>query len=277
MLGAIEAGGTKFVCAIGKASGEIVDETRIETRGPKETLDDVIAFFRREEKYEAFGIGSFGPIDVRRGWITSTPKQGWKNFDIVGAVRDAFRVPIGFDTDVNAAALAEARWGAAKGLRTVLYVTVGTGIGGGAITEGALLHGLVHPEMGHIRVPHDLARDPYKGACPYHGDCLEGLASGVAMKARWGEEPENFPAAAYELEAEYLASACMTWICTLSPEKIILGGGVMQPHLFPLIRERVRGLMNDYVEAPEIVSPGLGNLAGVMGALALAADLVKDE
>jgi fructokinase len=277
MLGAIEAGGTKFVCAIGTASGEIVDDARIETRGPAETLDDVIAFFRRADKYDAFGIGSFGPIDVRRGWITSTPKQGWKNFDIVGAVRRAFDVPIGFDTDVNAAALAEGRWGAAKGLRTVLYVTVGTGIGGGAITEGRLLHGLVHPEMGHIRVPHDLVRDPYQGACPYHGDCLEGLASGVAMKARWGVEAANFPAAAYELEAEYLASACMTWIATLSPEKIILGGGVMQPHLFPLIRERVRALVNDYVEAPEIVSPGLGNRAGVMGALALAADLVKDE
>jgi fructokinase len=180
--------------------------------------------------------------------------------------------------------LAEARWGAAQGLQTAIYVTVGTGIGGGALVQGSLLHGLRHPEMGHIRVPHDRKSDPFPGLCPYHGDCLEGLASGPAIEARWGAEPSTLPAdhPAFELEAEYLAHACINWICTLSPQRIVLGGGVMEPHLFPPLRKRTRALLNGYIDAPEladqidayIVPPALGNRSGILGALALAADAV---
>jgi fructokinase len=283
-IGAIEAGGAKFICAVGTASGELLDEARIPTRDPVETMADVIAFFRdRGGDLAALGIGSFGPIDLRResphyGFITSTPKEAWRNFNFVGALRKAFNVPIGFDTDVNAAALAESRWGAGRELRSMLYVTVGTGVGGGAITEGALLHGLLHPEMGHIRVPHDLDRDPFPGICPYHGDCLEGLASGLAIEARWGVPPPTLPPdhAAWRLEAEYIGLACVNWICTLSPERIVMGGGVMQAHLFPSIRECASSLLGGYVEAIDgkemdsyIVPPGLGGRAGILGALAL--------
>jgi fructokinase len=248
-------------------------------------MDEVISFFRRwNGELAAFGIASFGPVDLRRdspthGFITSTPKLPWRQFDLVGTIRQAFPVPVGFDTDVNGAVLAEALWGAARSLETALYVTVGTGIGGGAIVEGSLLHGLRHPEMGHIKVPHDRERDPFAGLCPYHGDCLEGLASGPAMEARWGVPPATLPPdhPAFHLEAEYLALACMTWICTLSPQRVILGGGVIQPHLFPLMHDRARSLLARYIDAPEvteqidryIVPPGLGNQAGILGALAL--------
>jgi fructokinase len=288
LLGAIEAGGTKFICAVGTPSGRLIDETRIPTRTPSETISDILSFFlARSQKVAALGIGSFGPIDIRTGsptygHITSTPKLAWRHFDIVGALGSALNVPIGFDTDVNAALLAEAKWGSAKGYQTALYITVGTGIGGGALTEGSLLHGLLNPEMGHIRVPHDREDDPFPGSCPYHGDCLEGLASGVAMEARWGIDPSALPTGhpAYRLEAEYLSLACVNWICTLSPERIILAGGVMlQAHVLPLIRDRTRLLLNGYVEAPQIqerledyiVPPGLGHRAGVLGALILAA------
>jgi fructokinase len=287
-VGGIEAGGTKFICAVGTTSGELSEETRIPTRTPAETLAEVIAFFRpHETEIAALGIGSFGPIELRRGSpaygrITATPKLAWRDFDIVGAIRRAFPVPIGFDTDVNAAMLAEAHWGAAQGLETAVYVTVGTGIGGGAIVDGSLLHGLRHPEMGHIHVPHDRDSDPFVGLCPYHGDCLEGLASGPAIEARWGAEPSTLPAdhPAFQLEAEYLAFACLNWILTLSPQRIVLGGGVMEAHLFPLLRERTRSLLNGYIDAPEladqidayIVPPALGNRSGILGALALAAD-----
>jgi len=190
-------------------------------------------------------------------------------------------LPVAFDTDVNAAALGEARWGAAQGLDTFLYLTVGTGIGGGGMANGRLLHGLIHPEMGHIRVPHDLRADPFSGGCPFHGDCLEGLASGPAMEARWGRRAETLPPehAAWDLEAHYIALGLATWICTLSPQRIILGGGVMrQVHLFPRIRAQVLALLNGYIQAPEImervaeyiVPPGLGGDAGVLGAIALA-------
>ncbi|HET9282548.1 MAG TPA: ROK family protein [Candidatus Angelobacter sp.] len=286
VFGAIEAGGTKFVCAIGTNSGSIIHSIRIPTRAPAETMADVIAFFQNcGRPISAFGIGSFGPIDLNPasstyGFITSTPKESWRNFDLAGTIRRAFNLPVAFDTDVNAAILGESQWGAAQGLETALYVTVGTGIGGGAIVTGKPLHGLVHPEMGHIRIPHDFAHDPFPGLCPYHGDCLEGLASGPAIKARWGIAASELPAdhTAFNLEADYLASACVNWICTLSPQRLILGGGVMQPHIFPLLRERTRSLLNDYVNAPEIteridhyiVPPALGNQAGVLGGLALA-------
>lgn len=288
LLGAIEAGGTKFVCAVGTPEGELVRQTRIPTTSPAETIERVVAFFQSGgEALAAVGIASFGPVELdpgspSYGFITSTPKLGWRNFDLVGALRTALRVPVAFTTDVNAAALAEGRWGGAQGLRTFLYVTVGTGIGGAAMIGGSILHGLSHPEMGHIRVPHDLTRDPFKGICPYHGDCLEGLASGPAMEARWQVSASALPVdhPAWALEAEYLALACVNWICTLSPGRIVLGGGLMRPHLFPLLRERVASLMNNYVEAPELssrleqylVPSALEGRAGVLGGLMLASE-----
>lgn len=284
-FGAIEAGGTKFVCAIGTASGELLRDERIATTTPAETLDSVGLFFRAHGGgLTAVGLASFGPVGLDPGgldfgFITSTPKMDWRYFDIAGEVRRRLGVPVGFDTDVNAAALGEASWGGARGLRTFLYVTVGTGIGGGAMVEGSLLHGLRHPEMGHIRVPHDLERDPFVGVCPYHGDCLEGLASGPALEARWGAPPSTFSPEhpGWVLEAEYLALACVNWICALSPQRILLGGGVVRPQLFPLLRKRVSVLLNDYVRLPEIVPPELGERAGVLGALALATRISGDR
>ena len=199
MFGAIEAGGTKFVCGIGTGPDDL-KTIQFPTTSPQATLAIAIEFLRGQSRGElrAVGIGSFGPIDLHStsltfGYVTSTPKAGWQNYNLAGTVRDALAVPVGFDTDVDAAALGEARWGAAQDLSDSLYLTVGTGIGGGAIINGRVLHGLVHPEMGHIRVPHDLASDPYPGCCPFHGDCLEGLASGPAMQARWRIAAEDLP------------------------------------------------------------------------------------
>jgi fructokinase len=225
-------------------------------------------------------------VDLERGSpnygsITSTPKAGWQNCAITKTVSNALVKPVAIDTDVNAAALGEHRWGAAQGLSDFMYLTVGTGIGGGAMINGHLVHGMLHPEMGHIRVPHDLARDAYRGICPYHGDCLEGLATGPAMEERWGRKADQLPPdhPAWALEAHYLALALCTWVCTISPKRILLGGGVMQQaHLFPLIRKELAELLNGYIRTPEIMSgmddyvapPALGSRAGVLGALALA-------
>ena len=207
--------------------------------------------------------------------------------DIAGTFRAAFHVPVGFDTDVNAAALAEWRWGAAQGLDTFVYLTIGTGIGGGGMVNGRLMHGLVHPEMGHMRLPHDLVADPFAGTCPFHGDCLEGLASGPAMNARWLQPAEQLPDdhPGWALEMRYLAFALVNIICTLSPERLILGGGVMsKKQLFPLLRQEVRDLLNNYVRAQRldaiddyIVPPWLGERAGVLGALALAEQAVEES
>jgi fructokinase len=276
-LGGIEAGGSKFVCGAGSGP-EDAEFAEFPTTTPEETIRQAIDFFRAGELVASVGIASFGPIDPNPesptyGYITSTPKLAWRNFDFAGAVRQALGVPVAFDTDVNAAVLAESRWGAARGLRSFIYVTVGTGLGGGALVDGRLLHGRLHPEMGHIRVPHDRARDPFSGNCPYHGDCLEGLAAGPAIDARWGRPghllPDGHPA--WDLEAEYLALGIVSWACTLSPERILLGGGIMQrEELFPKVRARVAGLLNGYLETPEIAAPQLGTRAGVLGALALA-------
>jgi fructokinase len=276
-FGGIEAGGSKFKCATGTGP-EDAEITEIPTTTPQETMARVVQFFASLEPVQAIGIASFGPIDPNPksptfGYITSTPKLGWRNFDFAGAVQGALGIPVAFDTDVNAAALAESRWGAARDSRSFLYVTVGTGLGGGAFIDGRLLHGRRHPEMGHIRIPHDRGRDPFAGNCPYHGDCLEGLAAGPAIQARWGQPADQLPDghAAWDLEAEYLALGIASWTCTLSPEQIILGGGVMQrAELFPKIRSRVAELLNGYVEPPGIVPPGLGTRSGVLGAIALA-------
>jgi fructokinase len=276
--GGIEAGGSKFVCAVGNGP-EDAEFAEFPTATPQETIGRVAEFFRAHPPVAAIGVASFGPIDPNPesrtyGYITSTPKLEWRNFDFAGTIHRALGTPVAFDTDVNAAALAESRWGAARGLHSFLYVTVGTGLGGGAMIDGRLLHGRLHPEMGHIRVPHDPARDRFPGNCPYHGNCLEGLAAGPAIEARWGQPGHLLPDghAAWDLEAQYLALGIVSWTCTLSPQCVVLGGGVMErQELFPKIRLRVAGLLNGYLEPPEVVPPQLGRHAGVLGAMALAA------
>ncbi len=290
IYGGIEGGGTKFVCAVGSAEGESLAETRFPTTTPEETLNRAIAFFQEQTRLlgplSGLGIACFGPLDPdihspTYGHILATPKAGWAGADVVGALRSALPVPIAFDTDVNGAALGEWRWGAAQGLSTFLYFTVGTGVGGGAMVEGKLLHGLIHPEMGHIPLPHDYAQDPFPGSCPFHGDCFEGLASGPAMEKRWGQRAETLPPdhPAWDLEAHYIARAMQGFICSFSPQRIILGGGVpQQPALLPLVRAKVLRYLNNYVNSGAIlehidtyiVPPGLGARAGVCGAFALA-------
>ena len=290
LVGGIEAGGTKFVCALGTGPDDIRDEIRYPTTTPGETISRAVEYFRdaqrRYGQLAAIGVASFGPVDPNPasptfGYITSTPKPGWRDTEFAGVLRRELGLPVGFDTDVNVAALGEATWGAAQGLDTFLYLTIGTGIGGGGLMGGRLMHGLLHPEMGHIRVPHDWTADPFAGVCPFHGDCLEGLASGPAIESRWGRpaaelEPDH---PAWNLESQYLAFALVNFICTLSPQRIILGGGVMdQTQLFPLIRTKVQELLADYIRAEAIlagidqyiVPPGLGNRSGVLGAIALA-------
>jgi len=289
VYGGIDAGGTKFICAVGNSLDDLRAETQFPTTTPIETIGRVISFFREQQEQEALtaiGIGSFGPVDTNPisstyGHITTTPKPGWAQTDLVGMIQGALGIPVVLDTDVNAAALGEHRWGAGQGLDSFIYLTVGTGIGGGGIMNSQLMHGLIHPEMGHIRIPHDRNIDSYAGLCPYHGDCLEGLASGPAIEARWGQSPETLPAAhsAWSLEAYYLAAGLVNFICTLSPQRIIIGGGVMgQRQLLPLVRENVQRLLNGYVHTPQIeeeidkyiVLPHLGKRAGVLGAIALA-------
>jgi fructokinase len=290
LLGGIEAGGTKFVCAVGTTPDDVRALERIPTTTPAETIGRAIEFFKTQRarvgQIEAIGIASFGPIDpeprsAKFGFITSTPKPGWANTDFAGAVGRALGVPVGFDTDVNVAALGEWRWGAGQGVENLIYLTIGTGIGGGGLVNGKLMHGLVHPEMGHMRIPHDRAADPYPGHCPFHGDCFEGLACGPAISARWKQPAdtlaEDHPA--WTLEAHYLGLALVNVICALSPERIILGGGVMShSRLLSMVRGNVQELLNAYVQSPAvleeidryIVVPGLGDRSGVLGAFALA-------
>lgn len=279
MFGAIEAGGTKFVCAVGTGP-EDLRTGQIATAAPEETMAQALEFFRPYAgKLDALGIASFGPVDLDRtsptwGHITSTPKLAWRNFDLAGEVARGLGLPVGFETDVNGAALGEARWGAARGYADFLYLTVGTGIGGGAMVNGRLLHGFTHPEMGHIRIPHD-PEDRYAGGCPYHTGCLEGVASGPAIEERWGRPAEELAPdhPAWKLEARYLALGVANWMFTLSPRRAILGGGVMQQgHLFPMIEEELRRILNGYIAIPPefLAAPQLGQRAGVLGALALA-------
>ena len=284
LIGGIEAGGTKFVCAVGNERGEVVERVSFPTTTPEETVARVVEFFRGRE-IVSLGVGSFGPIDPNKhsptyGYITSTPKPHWGNYNLLGELKKHFNVPIGFDTDVNGAALGELEYGAAKGLNSVLYITVGTGIGAGAVVEGRIINGLLHPEMGHIYVRRH-GEDTYEGGCPYHGDCLEGLASGPAIEARWGIKGDKIPEdhIAWEMEAYYLAQALVNYILIVSPEKIVMGGGVMkQLQLFPMIRRYVVELLNGYLVKDEILSdidkyivpPELGDNAGIVGAMALA-------
>jgi fructokinase len=289
LYGGIEAGGTKFICAVGTEPDDIRAKTHFATTTPKETIGKAIDFFRQEIEKEpliAIGIASFGPVDPNPasptyGYITATPKAGWSYTNFAGTVQDALGIPVALDTDVNVAALGEQKWGAGQGLDTFIYLTVGTGFGGGGIINGQPMHGLIHPEMGHIRIPHNYQVDPFSGCCPFHGDCLEGLASGKSMEKRWGKPPEEIPPdhPAWELEATYLATGVVNFICTLSPQRIIIGGGIMKkPNLLPMVRNKVKELLNNYVRSPEIaerinsyiVPPALGDLSGVLGAIALA-------
>jgi len=290
-LAGLEGGGTKFICAVAAGPEDILARASFPTTTPEETIGKALSFFKEHEPFGALGIATFGPCDLdphspTYGHITRTPKAGWENVNLLGIFRRAFAVPIGFDTDVNAAALGEWKWGAGKGLESVVYITVGTGIGGGGVINGRMLHGLVHPEMGHIRIPR-APGDSFPGNCPYHGDCLQGLAAGPAIEARWGKRAEELPQdhPAWSLEASYLALAINDLICVVSPERVILGGGVMhQRHLFPLIRQEVQRLLNGYVQSPRIIEkidefivpPGLGDRAGVSGAIALAEQSRKE-
>lgn len=290
LYGGIEGGGTKFVCAVGSGPDNIVAETSFPTtKDSAATIGKAIDFFRansQDAPLAGVGIASFGPVDPdprspEYGYITTTPKPGWAHTNFVGPVQDALGIPVAFDTDVNGAALGEYRWGAAQGLDTFVYLTIGTGLGGGGMVMGQLMHGLMHPEMGHMLIPHDREADPYGGYCPYHGDCWEGLAAGPALEGRWKvkgtELPPDHPA--WELEAHYLALGLVNIITILSPQRIILGGGVMQQsHLFPLVRRKVQTLLNGYLQRAAItddidsyiVPPGLPGQSGVLGAIALA-------
>ena len=233
LLGALEAGGTKMVCAIGDENGNVFERASFPTRMPEETMPDIIGYFQ-DKKIEALGISSFGPLNLDEtspdfGNITTTPKPGWHNYPLRRTLLEALKVPVGIDTDVNGAALAEARIGAGKGLDSLVYYTIGTGIGGGAMVAGKLLHGLVHPEMGHMLLrPHKDDPTPH-GFCPYHDGCLEGMANGPAIEKRWGVSAKELDEhhVAWEIEAEYLAQMCVNTIVVLSPKKIVLGGGVM--------------------------------------------------
>lgn len=286
----VEAGGTKIVCGTGTGPHDLADVTTFPTTTPAETTGRIGDYVRAHSgELDAIGVASFGPVDLRPssetyGFITSTPKPGWHSTDLLGPLRATAHVPIGFDTDVNGAALAEARWGAAADVDSCVYVTVGTGIGGGGFIGGGLLHGLLHPEMGHLPVRRH-PDDDYAGMCPYHGDCLEGMASGPAIAARWGTLAQELTGErlrrAVSIEADYLAqmAAAMTYL--LSPARLIFGGGVMHLEgLLDALRARTSDQLNGYIDVPEItehmdsyvVRPGLGDHAGLLGALALAAD-----
>lgn len=284
-FGALEAGGTKMVCAVGNENGEILDRMTIPTETPAVTMPKLLAYFQDKE-IRTLGIGCFGPVDLNPasdtyGYITTTAKLAWKHYDICGYFRKHLKVPIGFDTDVNGSMLGEATWGCAKGLDTAVYITIGTGVGIGVLAGGKLLHGMQHPEGGHILLPRR-KDDTYAGKCPYHGTCLEGLAAGPAIEERWGEKAANLAerSEVWDLEAYYLAYAITNYILLLSPQKIILGGGVMhQEQLMPLVRHKVKEMLGGYMETKELadmdsylVLPSLDDNQGILGALKLGMD-----
>ena len=283
LLGALEAGGTKMVMAIGNEKGEILEQLSIPTELPAVTVKNIIEYFKNKP-IEALGIGSFGPVDLNRnsrtyGYITSTPKLAWANYDMLGTIKNELNLPVGFDTDVNASALGEATWGSMKGLNSGIYITIGTGIGVGVYMNGDLLHGMLHPEAGHILLSRH-PKDNYEGICPYHTNCFESLASGPSIEKRWHKKAQELKenSEVWELEAFYIAQALVNYILTLSPHKIVLGGGVMhQEQLFPLIRKQVALLLNGYIKTKEldnlnqyIVPASLNDNQGIMGCLQLA-------
>jgi len=305
VVGAIEAGGTKFICAVGSGPDkQLLARTQFATGdNPPLLIKQVAAWFKLQEnqhdKLSALGIASFGPVDLDEtspsyGFITTTPKPGWKNTDLIGMLRKPFpKIPIGFDTDVNGAALGEARWGAARGLDDFVYVTIGTGIGGGGMARGKLLHGLVHPEMGHFPMPR-LKGDKFKGVCSFHGRCWEGLCSGPAIARRAGEPAETLPPdhPVWEETIQYMAHALVTLACVLSPKRLIIGGSVRkagrlgEEQFFKRLRTAFRSVLAGYIDSPAltrsgigqfIVPPELGDDAGVCGAIALAHEALKQR
>jgi fructokinase len=289
LYGGVETGGSWCVCALGRGPGELVAEEQFPTTDPKTTLGRIADFFRRNTGAVAIGIGSFGPVDLDPtsptwGYVTSTPKPGWQRVSVATVLGEQLGVPVAFDTDVAAAAVGEHRWGAGLGVEAVCYLTVGTGIGAGLLRDGEPWHGLVHPEVGHVRIPRDHERDSFKGSCPVHGDCWEGLASGLAIAERWGTPSEELPDdhPAWPLEADYLALGIVGIVMIASPERVIVGGGVMERRpLLPMTRSRVRDLIAGYLDTPllgeqidaYLVPPRLGDRAGVLGAIAMARQL----
>lgn len=286
-FGGVEAGGTKFVCVVGSGPADITDRVRIDTTDPETTLAGCLEFFDSHGDIAGFGIAAFGPLELRAahprsGYITTTPKPGWSNVDLVGPFRNRYGAPVSIDTDVNGAAVAESRWGAGVGRSNIVYLTVGTGIGGGAVVDGHPIHGLVHSEMGHVSVAR-IDGDTFPGRCPFHGDCLEGLASGPAIADRWGrpaEELDEIIDQVVDIEARTLASGIRQIVYVLAPEVVILGGGVSKlPGLHAAVHAALLEEMAEYgtLEGHRegfIVAPGLGDDAGVAGALALAMDAV---
>ncbi len=288
-LGALEAGGTKMVCAIGDEKGNIEERVSIPTKTPEETIPLLIDFFK-QRNIDALGIGCFGPLELnpkaeKYGYITTTTKLAWRNFDFLGSMKNALQCPVGFDTDVNGSVLGEVTFGQAKGKSCALYLTIGTGIGAGIYIEGKLLHGMLHPEAGHVLITRK-ETDIYEGKCPYHKNCLEGLASGPAIEGRYGKKATDLAEEedVWDLEADYIAQALTGYILTLSPEIIILGGGVMhQMQLFPLIRKKVTEYLGGYVNTEElsdmehyIVPASLHDDQGIMGCLELGRRALED-
>ncbi len=297
LYGGIEAGGTKFVCLVGSGPEDILEEKRFSTTRPDETIRRAVAFFEPHvhgDRLAAVGLASFGPVDLNPasatyGYITTTPKPGWSQVDLRGPILQALKVPLAYDTDVNAAAFGEHYWVTEnRTLDPFVYITVGTGIGVGVLANGRPLHGLVHPEAGHFAIPHNWQNDPFPGICPYHGDCLEGLASGPSMQRRWDWRPETLPDdhPAWDLEAEYIALALANLIYAYSPQRIVLGGGVAEHTGFhDSVRRKVQQHLSGYIQSPMvldqiqdyIVAPALGNRSGALGAIAMAIDLVSTK
>ncbi len=284
LYGALEAGGTKMVCAIGNEQGKILDRISIPTHTPEETVPQLIAYFQKHPIC-ALGIGCFGPIGLNKdasdyGYITTTPKRSWQNYPLVQRFSEALGIPIGFDTDVNASALGEATWGCTADVKNSIYITVGTGVGVGVILDGKPLHGMLHPEGGHIFLTRHPEDPMQRGICPFHGNCLEGFAAGPAIEARWGKKAVELAhePKVWELEAYYIAQALCSYILILSPQRIVLGGGVMhQQQLLPLIRREVEKQLNGYLQTAELASPeeyivsySLNDDQGILGCVKLA-------
>jgi fructokinase len=293
LYGGMEGGGTKFICAVGSGSDDIIEEVRIPTTTPGETLGRAIAFFKKFNLF-AIGLAPFGPLDLdlaspSYGSMTATPKPGWGGTNVVTEFKRTFDIPIAIDLDVNAAALGEySSISKTQALDSLVYFTIGTGIGAGIIINGTVIHGLNHPEAGHMRIPHAIKKDPFPGICPFHGDCFEGLASGPALAVRWRKPAERLPDShpAWEQEATYIAYALVNMILIISSQRIVLRGGVMEHRsLFPTIREKVKKIMNGYIDSPVlagsmesfIVPPVLGKLSGVAGALELARIMLENR
>lgn len=286
LYGGVETGGTWCVCALASGPDHVVAQEQFPTSDPESTLARIIDFFRRNPGAAAIGIGSFGPVDLDRrsatwGYVTSTPKPGWQHVAVATVIGEQLDLPVVFDTDVAAAAVGEHRWGAGRGIGALCYVTVGTGIGGSLLLDGRPWHGLVHPELGHLRIPHDRVADPFAGSCPVHGDCWEGLASGSALAKRWKRPPTELPEKhpGWLLEADYLALGILNIVMIASPQRVVVGGGVLQrASLLAKIRSRLPRLLAGYLESPALgeeidsylVAPALGDRAGVLGAIALA-------